>query len=244
MCHDEPVPGSRPAGTDSGARPGPDPAHPGPGPDPVPAPSRRRPGRIRPRRPSLRGLARSPGAEPSAAPAASGAARAVALADSAGAGAGAEPGARAAVDLNPPSARAGGWGGSRSSPRPCEVARSALPASAGRWGPVAQFPAPSGRCLRRDLRAVVAPQGVERAVAVCAAVRVRAEEVALALGQGRRQPLRPQGVVIGERRRETGVGTPCRVAAISTSRQSSCASAISCANVSSDSRLGRSARAS
>src|SRR5512144_2157682 len=57
-----------------------------------------------------------------------------------------------------------------------------------------------------DLAAVAAPQRVEllAALGVDALVGVRAEEVALGLGQRGRQPLRAQRVVVGQRRREAG----------------------------------------
>src|SRR5690606_18086192 len=58
--------------------------------------------------------------------------------------------------------------------------------------------------LLRDLRPVAAPQRVERAVAVRTPVGVRAEVVALPLGERGRQALRAQRVVVGEGRRETG----------------------------------------
>src|SRR5690606_20145414 len=74
-------------------------------------------------------------------------------------------------------------------------------------------PAPSGATTRAgdprsvrvdgfDLAAVPRPQGVEGALAVDAAVGVRAEEVALPLHERGRQPVGAQPVVVRERRRE------------------------------------------
>ncbi len=97
----------------------------------------------------------------------------------------------------------------------------------------------------RNLRPVPAPQRVERTVPVHPAVRVRAEEVPLPLGQSGRQAFRPQRVVVRQRRGEAGrrhapAGSPR--SAPHASRPARRRSPR--ANVSSDSRLGRSARAS
>src|ERR1700722_13111822 len=63
----------------------------------------------------------------------------------------------------------------------------------------------SGRIdLTGFLRAVLRPQRVEGAVAVRAAVRVRAEEVTQALDEGGRQTFGPQRVVVGQGGGEPG----------------------------------------
>src|ERR671914_961632 len=67
-------------------------------------------------------------------------------------------------------------------------------------------PWPGRATSARDLGAVAAPQGVERAVAVDAAVGVRAEEVALSLRERGRKPFGPQRVVVGQRGGEPGGG--------------------------------------
>ena len=58
---------------------------------------------------------------------------------------------------------------------------------------------PSVRVDRLHLGAVARPLGVERAVFVDAAVRVRSEEVALTLNERRRQAVGAQAVVVRER---------------------------------------------
>src|SRR5690349_24104419 len=63
--------------------------------------------------------------------------------------------------------------------------------------------------LPGDFRsAVFGPEGVEAALSVHAAVRVRAEEVAQPLDERSREAFRAERMVVGERRREPGHRDP------------------------------------